>query len=434
MSKKREIFRQAKLKALYIKQKLTHDGITFERLKNGDGKWSINIMVDGQRIHRVVGKVSEGVTLTQVEQVLEQIKTDARHNRLKLPKGRKTHLKFADAVNKYLEKSDVEGGKNTNRKKTHFDLHLVPYFGNQTITNLNNFEIERYKKSRKDTGAKPATINRELATLSHFFNKALEWEWLDIKPCKIKMLKEDNSRMVYLTQGQCKRLLNTAKNDTNPQIYLFILIGLETAMRRMEILTLRIENIRLESQQFYLPKAKAGARVQPITNNVTQYLKKHLATLPKEQVWLFPSIGKLTTKTGYTTSIEEPFRRVVKSAGMDPKQITPHTLRHTATTHLVQAGIDIPTVQAITGHKTPSMVNRYAHQNGEHIQQAMDKLEQRYAESSKRKPITPRLHTAPKRVKTKKAVNLTPIELNPSIKWYPQGNSNPCRLREREVS
>jgi integrase len=55
-----------------------------------------------------------------------------------------------------------------------------------------------------------------------------------------------------------------------------------------------------------------------------------------------------------------------------------HTLRHTAITHLVQAGVDLPTVKRISGHKTLIMVERYAHQNGAHIQAAMDALEARY--------------------------------------------------------
>jgi hypothetical protein len=54
-----------------------------------------------------------------------------------------------------------------------------------------------------------------------------------------------------------------------------------------------------------------------------------------------------------------------------------HTLRHTAITHLAQAGVDLPTVKRISGHKTLAMVERYAHQNGAHIGAAMDKLESR---------------------------------------------------------
>lgn len=63
--------------------------------------------------------------------------------------------------------------------------------------------------------------------------------------------------------------------------------------------------------------------------------------------------------------------------GLDPNQVVRHTLRHTAITHLVQAGVDLPTVKRISGHKTLAMVERYAHQNGEHIQGAMDRLQAR---------------------------------------------------------
>ncbi len=70
------------------------------------------------------------------------------------------------------------------------------------------------------------------------------------------------------------------------------------------------------------------------------------------------------------------------AAGLDPKQVVRHTLRHTAITHLVQAGVDLPTVKRISGHKTLQMVERYSHQNGIHIQSAMDKLEQRYRSSN----------------------------------------------------
>lgn len=77
-------------------------------------------------------------------------------------------------------------------------------------------------------------------------------------------------------------------------------------------------------------------------------------------------------------NIEKQFRRVVAAAGLDPKEVVRHTLRHTAITHLVQAGVDLPTVQRISGHKTLQMVVRYSHQNGEHIKGAMDMLEEMY--------------------------------------------------------
>ena len=59
-------------------EKVTEKGITFERLPNGDGLYSVNIMVDGIRIHRVVGRESDGTTRTQAEDFINKARADAK--------------------------------------------------------------------------------------------------------------------------------------------------------------------------------------------------------------------------------------------------------------------------------------------------------------------------------------------------------------------
>jgi integrase len=147
-------------------------------------------------------------------------------------------------------------------------------------------------------------------------------------------------------------------------------------MRLMEILSIRKENVHLERLMIYIPNAKAGPRDQPITPHLAAFLKARIEALPEGVSWLFPSAN--TKKGGHTTNISKPFRRVVKAAKLDPDKVVRHTLRHTAITHLVQAGVDLPTVKRISGHKTLVMVERYSHANGDHIQAAMGKLDQRY--------------------------------------------------------
>ena len=388
------------MRKLEAGQRLQEHGITFERLDNGDGKFSVNLQVDGKRVHRHLGKESAGVTREQCEQFIEQLKTDARQGRLNLPKGRKLVLGFKEAAGKYLEKLEEEGGRNLTKKATHLRLYLIPFFKDTPLAKISSFDLERYKKSRLDsqsfrggdrvseearqTGNRrgallgkvtPGTVNRELATLSHLFTKAVSWGWLDHKPTEVKRLKEESGRIVYLTQEQIGRLLEEAKQDNCPDVYPFILIGLETSMRKMEILSIKLEHIDTHRRVIYIPKAKAGAREQPITASLAVFLQARLKETSTDQIWLFPS---KTSKTGHVVNIEKPFRRVVEKSGLDPKEIVRHTLRHTAITHLVQAGVDLPTVKRISGHKTLQMVERYSHQNGDHIQAAMDRLQSRY--------------------------------------------------------
>lgn len=169
--------------------------------------------------------------------------------------------------------------------------------------------------------------------------------------------------------------MDAAKQDQCHYIYPFIVIGLSTSMRRMGILSIQLKNIDLNKRVIFISKAKAGAREQPITQQLAGFLNAQIKSVKSDEEWLFPS---KTSAAGHVMNIEKQFRRVVVRAGLDPKEVVRHTLRHTAITHLVQAEVDLPTVQRISGHKTLQMVVRYSHQNGEHIKAAMDALEQRY--------------------------------------------------------
>lgn len=354
---------------------ISEHGITFERLANGDGRYTVNIMVDGQRIHRVIGKESDGTTRTQAEEFMEKAKQDAKVGRLNLPKGRKIVLNFKEAAEKYLKKLEETGGSDLKMKSARIRIHLIPFFQNTALNQISSFDVERYKKYRQEENAAKATINRELAALSHLFNKAIEWEWIDKRPAIIRRYKEDQGRITYLTVEQAERLCEAAKQDQHSQIYLYIVISLETGMRRMEVLSIKLEHIDLARRFIYIPHAKAGARQQPITAHLVEFLKPYIETAEVNQIWLFPAKN---SASGHTVNIEKAFRRVVITAGLDPTQVVRHTLRHTAITHLVQAGVDLPTVKRISGHKTLQMVERYSHQNGAHIEAAMDKLEERY--------------------------------------------------------
>ena len=356
-------------------EQINEHGITFLRQHDGDGRYTVNIMVDGQRIHRAIGNESDGVTRQQAEDFIQKVRTEARQGRLNLPKGRKLTLGFKEAADKYLEMLKKEGGKDIKSKTMRLKHHLKPFFASKPLAKISTFDVERYKKHRLEENAAKGTINRELAALSHLFSKSVEWKWVNHKPATIKRLKEDSGRIIYLTTEQIDDLIKAAISDQFDQLYPFIVIGLETSLRRSEILSIKIGNIDIDKQVIYIPQSKTGAREQPITAYLAGFLKSYIEAAPDEQIWFFPSAK---SKTGHTVNIEKPWKRVVLAAGLDPTQVVRHTLRHTAITHLVQAGVDLPTVKRISGHKTLAMVERYSHQNGEHIRAAMSKLDSRY--------------------------------------------------------
>src|SRR5262245_30702906 len=177
---------------------ITEHGITFERLPTGDGVFTVNIMVDGQRIHRVIGRESDGTTRTQAEEFIEKVRRDAREGRLNLPKGRKIALGFREAATQYLQRLLEEGGKDLVMKRYRLNMHLVPFFSDTPLSQVSTFDIERYKKNRVGQGAKVGTVNRELAALSHLFSKGIEWSWIDKRPAQIRRYPEQGGRITYL--------------------------------------------------------------------------------------------------------------------------------------------------------------------------------------------------------------------------------------------
>ncbi len=371
MAKRFNKLTRQNIRRLPAGSKITEHGVYFERLADGDGVYSINIMVDRRRIHRVIGRESEGVTRKQAEDIIAQLRTDARHDRLNLPSGRKTTRSFPEAARDYIDRLRAENGKNINSKERQLIQHIIPFFRNQSLAAVTTDDVERYKQRRLGEGAAPATINRELAVLSHMANKALEWKWFAAKPYVVRRYKESNGRINFLTIEQCRKLEEAAAHDANENIHTFVVVGLRTGMRHQEILRMRWADIEFDKLSVWIEEAKAGSREQPLTRDVVEYLKARKAMLPSGCEWVFPSPASIS---GHAHTMRKAFRRVVKSAGFDPDKITPHIMRHTAVTHLVQAGVDLPTVQRISGHKTLSMVARYAHQHGAHIQKAMQKL------------------------------------------------------------
>jgi integrase len=377
-------------------QKIIEHGITAERLPGGDVRYSVNIMIDGQRVHRVIGRESDGVTRTQCEEFTEQARTDARANRLNLPKGRKLALSFDAAAADYLSRLEQADGRNLLAKRRQLRMYLCPFLGPIRLDGITAFMIERYKKQRLDAGAAPGTVNRELATLSHLFSKAVEWRWIDRLPTRPNKLAENVGRIIALTDGQSDVLMSAAVASADPYLWLFVAFGLNTAMRHGEILAARWDQLDLANRRLFIPDAKAGEREQPITPELATLLETEREMRDDRIGWIFPSPHS-DSAAGRRARMDRPFRQAVIEAGLDPDLVTPHTMRHTAITKLVQAGVDLPTVQRISGHKTLAMVLRYSHVHGRHIDEAIRAIGRTVPKRPENKSaggVTQELHTA----------------------------------------
>lgn len=377
------------IRGMVVGERINEHGISVEKQANGDVRYSVNVMVEGQRIHRVVGRSSEGVTREQAERLIETLRTRAREGRLDLPKGRKTHRSFAEAADEYLTRLEESGGKNLGPKTMHLRNHLKPYFGTQRLDQLKEFALKTYRKKRMEAGASHATVNREMATLSHLLRSAVRWKWIAASSLPLIEKEQETRRaIVVLSDEQATALMKAAMQDQDGRLWLFVMFGLGAAMRHREILAVRYDQIDFNTRRVFIPQAKAGEREQPITPALAEALKAQRKMEDDPDGWIFPTAIPGQSKKGHRTNMARPFSRAVVRAGLNPDKVTPHTMRHTAITRLVKAGVDLPTVQKISGHKTLAMVLRYVHVHGEHIDAAIDALNYGFPDT-----ISPELHT-----------------------------------------
>ena len=403
------------VKALKTGESITDAGITAARLADGDIRWSVNVMISGRRVHRVIGRASEGVDRADCIAFIERVRTEERGERLNLPTGRKTWLSFAQVAERYLVRMEEGGGRNLRSKRQHLNQWLVPYFGKQRADTLTEFTVNTYRRKRlapvatvdaagrkvEVPGAAVGTVNREMATLKHMLRDAVKAKDLKAVPCTFAMLAEPQGRTTILSAAEADALMQGAIGDQDPDIWLFVAFGLNTAMRHREILRARFDEIDWSRGRLHIGKAKAGGREQPLTPALVEILRKERQQRVDQDGFIFTPRSS-TAKHGHRMSLSKPYARAVKRAGLDQTKVTPHTLRHTAITRLVEAGVDLPTIQRISGHKTLAMVLRYAHVSGSHIDAAMAALDRTIPEpvasdrNTAQTQLTQELHTAAK--------------------------------------
>jgi integrase len=355
-------------------EKITEHGITAECLANGDVRYSVNIMVDGERIHRVVGRESEDTTRTQAEEFIAKVRAEARDGRLSLPKGRKTHLSFAAAADAYLQKLKEIGGKDYENNERHLRLHLVPYLGAMRLDRISEFTLRKLQNECRNKGLSDAMINRALATYRRMGRRLHRWKVIPAPLPMIKLEAERNRRTYVISDEEEQKLLDAAMADSNVYAWLFIKFGLATGLRHAELLTARFENFDPARRRLRVRVKGGQRRNQPLTRGITEILAREREMAEDPDGWIFPT---KTSASGHVESMKQPFARCVGRAGMDASVVTPHTMRHTAITRLAEIGADIKTIQEFSGHESLAMVLRYAHAQDRAVDRALDALEGR---------------------------------------------------------
>jgi integrase len=230
---------------------------------------------------------------------------------------------------------------------------------------------------------KPATVNRELTVLRHMMSKAVKWELIDKNPSNgVKALPVPQSLERILDIDEESRLLAACDQIRSKVLRPAIILALNTGMRRGELLSLTWDQIDFKHNVLRIMNAKSHSGIRSIPLN--KMAREVLTDLNQQKTssYVFPSNRKKDSKL---RDLKKGFRRAVTLADLDAN-LRFHDLRHTFATRLVQAGVDIITVQHLLGHAKITMTARYAHSPDASRIAAVKQLDRCFQPDPKRSP------------------------------------------------
>jgi len=215
-----------------------------------------------------------------------------------------------------------------------------------------------------------STVVRYLAALSVAMSIAVkEWGWLDANPmAKVTKPKEPRGRVRFLSEDERERLIVACRRHSNNQLLLAVVLAISTGMRKNEIMSLSWDDIDLPRGHLVLHETKNGERRSiPIVSEALRLLAKASKVRRLDTKLLFP--GRDPQKP---IDLRKAWVSALEAAGIEKFRF--HDLRHSCASYLAMNGASQVEIAHILGHKTLSMVKRYAHLSEGHTSKVVAKM------------------------------------------------------------
>ena len=242
-------------------------------------------------------------------------------------------------------------------------------------------DIKKYIEYLQEVGKKPSTISRCLASIRSFYQFELRNKKIKKDPTEeIQSPKIEKRVPSVLTSKEVELLLNQPKNVDLKGIRdkAMLEFAYATGMRVTEIISLDMEDVNLE-EGYVVCKAGVKQRTIPLgtlsLKALQEYIEEAREYLIKDDTTtaLFVNInGKRLTRQGFWKII-----KYYKEQAHITKEITPHVLRHSFATHLLQNGADLKAIQTMLGHSDISSTQIYMQFQDEGIKDVYKKAHPR---------------------------------------------------------
>jgi integrase/recombinase XerD len=241
---------------------------------------------------------------------------------------------------------------------------LMLYFKVSDANRVNKQQIEDYLHAlimRKYSWSK---VNQSLNAIRYYFNH------LEETPLKIKNIKRPRERRTLpkvLSQEEIQRLINVADNIKHKSI---MMILYSAGLRLSELINLKISDIHSDTMTVSINMSKGFKdRKTVLSAQALELLRKYYKQY-RPKTYLFNGQDQLQYSG---KSVQNLIKTYAKKAGIY-RTITPHMLRHSFATHLIENGFDITYVQKLLGHKRITTTEVYIHVVATDVVSPADKL------------------------------------------------------------
>lgn len=242
-------------------------------------------------------------------------------------------------------------------------------------------DINAYFKELKKAGKKTTTISRGLATVRSFYQYLMRMKKIKVDPTKnIQSPKIEKRVPSVLSSEEVELLLDQPKNADlkGTRDKAMLEFAYATGMKVTEIIDLNIDDVNFEDNTVICKSGKR-TRIIPLGSLAEKALKEYVQEArpilikDEDNKSLFVNMnGSRLTRQGFWKIV-----KYYKEKAHIEKEITPHVLRHSFATHLLQNGADLKSIQAMLGHSDISSTQIYAQFETQELQDIYKKAHPR---------------------------------------------------------
>ena len=263
-------------------------------------------------------------------------------------------------IGEYLEYLELEKGLSQNTIDA-YRRDLSDFAQNvEDIHSINRMNINAYVRTLRERKLAPTSVIRKVASLRGFFKWATSSGILEKNPAATLEQPKTPQRLPKVVS--VKEIDEMLHNNLTPLEHVMMELLYSCGLRVSELVNLKLNDIDLSSKYVRCFGKGSKERIIPIGEQAKMMLKEYFPTRD-----LLIKKYNLTTKNllikdnGHFVTRQDVYNFIHAQGKLIHKNISPHTLRHSFATHLLENGADLRVVQELIGHSDVSTTQLYTH-------------------------------------------------------------------------